>query len=287
VEEYRQLQRLAGSVIMRSLGEDFMMQHRWIDGRDMNDVAADFIKPNDRLTSFERIEIYNRQYWYRLIDILYDDYPGLLAIIGSPKFSKLTRAYLTKYPSRSFSLRNLGSRLEQFLIEEPHWVAPYEKMAQDMARFEWAQTVAFDGPVNPPITMDDLAGQSPDRLKLGVQPYITVMELAYPLDEFSLAIKRRAVRSEASNAMGEEKRREKTKTIRRPRKRQTFVAVHRHDNELYFKRLDPAAFVLLTALSEGKTLAEACERVEGRATAKKINLWFTTWMSLGWFCGRE
>ncbi len=28
---------------------------------------AEFIKPNDRLRSFERLEIYNRQYWFRLL----------------------------------------------------------------------------------------------------------------------------------------------------------------------------------------------------------------------------
>jgi hypothetical protein len=42
----------------------------------MHDVAAEFIKPNDRLSSFERLEIYNRQYWFRVLDCLYDDYPG-------------------------------------------------------------------------------------------------------------------------------------------------------------------------------------------------------------------
>ena len=39
-------------------------------------IAAAFIKPNDRLSSFERLEIYNCQYWFRVLDCLYDDYPG-------------------------------------------------------------------------------------------------------------------------------------------------------------------------------------------------------------------
>ena len=60
-------------------------------------VADAFIKPNDRLTSFERLEIYNRQYWFRIIDCFYDDYPGLRAVLGERKFSQLCRAYLAKY----------------------------------------------------------------------------------------------------------------------------------------------------------------------------------------------
>ncbi len=30
-------------------------------------TLRDFIKPNDRLTSFERLEIYNRHYWFRVL----------------------------------------------------------------------------------------------------------------------------------------------------------------------------------------------------------------------------
>ena len=66
---------MAGAV-MRPLAAAGGMQSRWSDGRPMKKVAAGFIKPNDRLTSFERLEIYNRQYWYRLKDCFYDDYPG-------------------------------------------------------------------------------------------------------------------------------------------------------------------------------------------------------------------
>ena len=91
-------------------------------------MAAQFIKPNDRLSSFERLEIYNRVYWFRVLDCLYDDYPGLRAIVGERKFMKLTTAYLAKYPSASFTLRNLGQRLEKFLREEPHWIAPERRV---------------------------------------------------------------------------------------------------------------------------------------------------------------
>ncbi|MBI3875730.1 MAG: hypothetical protein HY300_07170 [Verrucomicrobia bacterium] len=43
----------------------------------MRDVAHGFIKPNDRLASFERLEIYNRQYWVRVMECLHEDYLGV------------------------------------------------------------------------------------------------------------------------------------------------------------------------------------------------------------------
>ena len=59
------------------------------DGRNLRAEAAEFIKPNSRLSSFERLEIYNRQYWFRLLDCLYDDYPGLLDGAGRAKIPEI------------------------------------------------------------------------------------------------------------------------------------------------------------------------------------------------------
>ena len=94
LKQLQDLQRLAASVIMQPLAPGFRSSLTFTDGRPNSKVAAEFIKPNDRLTSFERIEIYNKQYWYRLIDCIYDDYPGLLAILGRLKFNRLMFAYL-------------------------------------------------------------------------------------------------------------------------------------------------------------------------------------------------
>ncbi|MBV9488546.1 MAG: putative DNA-binding domain-containing protein, partial [Verrucomicrobia bacterium] len=109
------------TALFRPLTPQWGMQKRWTDGRTMQELAAEFIKPNDRLSSFERLEIYNRQYWFRVLDCLQDDYPGLRAIVGEQKFMKLATAYLARFPSESHTLRDLGSRLEQFIYEEPQW----------------------------------------------------------------------------------------------------------------------------------------------------------------------
>ena len=48
----------------------------------MEQLAEEFIKPNDRLTSFERLQLYGRMYWFRLYDAIRDDCPGLMAALG-------------------------------------------------------------------------------------------------------------------------------------------------------------------------------------------------------------
>src|ERR1700735_1273015 len=89
------------------------------DGRSMRAVASEIIKPNDRLTSFERLEIYNRQYWFRILSGFAEDFPGLGALLGGNRLDRMAKAYLTDCPSQSFTLRNLGSRLEGWLQKNP------------------------------------------------------------------------------------------------------------------------------------------------------------------------
>ena len=113
-------------------------------------AAEKFIKPNDRLTSFERLEIYTRSYWFRLIDCFAEDFPGVRAIIGAKRFRRMSEAYLADCPSRSFTLRNLGSRLQEWLKANPKWLGRESQLVLDMVALEWAQIEAFDGPQLPP-----------------------------------------------------------------------------------------------------------------------------------------
>jgi hypothetical protein len=104
---------------------------------------------------------------------------------------KLATAYLSCYPSDSYTLRDLGNRLEQFLREEPHWRVPREDLVLDMVRFEWAQIVAFDGRSKPPISPADILDTPPSRLRLGLQPYLSLLDPDYAVDDFLIAVKKR------------------------------------------------------------------------------------------------
>ena len=258
---------------------------RWTMDRRSQPVADTFIKPNDRLSSFERLEIYNRQYWFRVIDCLYDDYPGLHAVVGDRKFSALARAYLQKYPSTSFTLRDLGQHLETFLRQEPRLASPCNTMARDMVRLEWARVVAFDAEARPVVTIDELLGANPSPLRLELQPYLSILNLRYPLDDYLIALKKRntdALRGEASNAVTEHAHK-RVRKLRHPRPLPVYVAVHRIDNAVYYKRLSRGQFAVLDALRQGRTLEQACARV-AKVRTEELGAWFKAWASFGWFC---
>lgn len=283
----RSFQRLMKDVVVRPLAPGNLMQRRWRDGRPMADVAAEFVKPNDRLTSFERLQIYNRMYWFRIIDCFYDDCPGLRAALGERKFNRLAIAYLAKNPSRSFTLRNLCSRLEAFIRAEPRWTAPRTALAREIARFEWAQTVAFDEGSLPALTPADFALANPARLRLSLQPYVTLLALEHPIDTYVLAVKKRdKLRAEASNATTSTPHAARLHRVALPRRERTWVAVHRADNQLYYKRLDAPAFRILAALRDGKTLTRAVAAGGRGVDPQQVQAWFANWAQLGWLCRR-
>ncbi|MEJ0000721.1 MAG: DNA-binding domain-containing protein [Verrucomicrobiota bacterium] len=293
-KDFRAVQRAFATAIMRPLTKAYGMQPKWIDGTSTRKAVAQFVKPNDRLSSFERIEIYNRQYWYRLLDSLYEDFPGLRAVMGEARFHRLSIAYLKKYPSTSFTLRDLGSRMEKFLVREKAWTAPYRALARDLVRLEWAHIVAFDGDELPPLEIDALLdGADPATLRLRFQPHITFLACDHPVDDFLIHVRRNEEqRGEASNAVAERLPRAKAQKFKAPKPGKIYLAVHRHEHSVWYKRLEPAAYRLCVALQKGPTLQQAVERSVGRRRVDEtfpqtLQGWFAQWASFGWFCAVE
>lgn len=280
-------QRELQAAVTRPLGPGDRTQRRGADGRPTAALAAEFIKPNDRLTALERLEIYNRMYWFRIIDCFHDDNPGLRAALGERRFDRLMRAYLAKNPSRSFTLRNLCDRLERFIRAEPRWTAPRTALAADIAAFEWAQTCAFDEAAKPALTAADFAGTPPAKLKLGLQPHITLLALRYPVDDYVIAVKQRdALRAETSNATAKARTMKAVKKVSVPRPARTHLAVHRVGNRLFYKRLHAAAWKILRALSDGAPLTRAVAAGGRGVKPEQVREWFALWTELGWLCAR-
>ena len=289
-----QLQRTMARAVMQPLTVTERMQRRAPDGGSMKRYASRFIKPNDRLTSFERLEIYNRQYWFRLFSAFSEDFPGLRAVLGQRHFDAMAKAYLIANPSRSFTLRNLGSRLESWLRKYPKWAGKNQNLALDIVRLEWADIEAFDGKAEQALRPEDLANAAGPRLKLTIQPYVRLLSFQYPVDDLLLEVRKEDDDTDfASNAFTERKKRKRVRAVAKLKPAQIFLAVHRIDYSVYFRRLEQEEFSILTALRQGKTLSAAVESAFRKSAVPmeerplKVQTWFQTWSTLGWFCRPE
>jgi hypothetical protein len=285
-----ELQRKMAAAVLRPLTAGYTMQGETEDGRPMSTEAESFIKPNARSSSFERLEIYNQQYWFRVISALREDFPGLAAIVGEERFEALSIAYLIANPSSSYTLRDLGSRFEQWLRANPNWAGPNPELALDVARLEWAYVEAFDSRQEPALTLSDLSVLSADS-QLALQPHIRLLELQYPVDDFVIAVHRAQANSSiTSNAVTKRKQPRTMKKMVGLQPRKVYLAVHRFDFSVYYKHLEPEAFLLLEALARGASLGVALEEAFWDSVmvdadrANRVREWFATTAELGWFC---
>jgi hypothetical protein len=229
--------------------------------------AGAYVKPNGRLTSLQRIGIYRDSYWQRVLDSFAEDFPGLRGIVGRRAFQRLAKAYLADTPSRSFTMRNLGSRLEAWLREHPEFAGKRLALALDMVRLEWAHIEAFDAADLKPLGPEDLLEPTAE-MRLGLQPHITLLELSYPVDDWRLALR-------SAN------RHRSVVPRLAPKPSPIFLAVHRVEFVVYYRRLAAEEYRILDALRQGVAIEAAVERT---SAPESVEAWFAAWSRLGWLC---
>lgn len=260
----------------------------------MHDLAAGLIKPKDRPSFLERMQRFNGHYRTRILDRLDADYRGLRVVLGVRKFITLTTAYLARNPSDAHALCNLGDRLERLLREELRCTTLRERAALDMVRFESAQVCALEAPAKPIITPDAILDSPVSKLRLGLQPYLTLLRLDYAVDDFLIRLKEReagARRGETSDGIDPMPRTGGVNTrILMAKRQEVFVAVYREHMTPCCRRLDMEEFLILSALALGETVERACHEAVEASHRKhvdwsaQIGEWFRSWVALGWFC---
>jgi hypothetical protein len=284
-----ELQRRMAEDVRRPLTADYEMRQTTDDGASVEAIAASYLRPNDRLSSFERLEIYNRQYWFRLISAVSEDFPTLNALLGSRRFDLLILAYLNKNPSTSWTLRDLGAKLPGFLASHPELTGRRYFLAVDVALLEWAYVDAFDRKHRVPLTTEEAQAIRPES-RLSLQPHLQLLELSYPVDSLVLAVKKSA--QEAEIVSGAASRREFQTRLKVPTMRQerVWLAVHRFDDSVYYRRIDRETFLLLSALRSGVTVSEAVAlafdktKFNFETQANSLRESFALASELGWFC---
>ena len=287
-----QIQREMAAAVMQPLTPDEEMRTNTPDGRSMQAIAESFIAPNTRLSAFERLEIYNRQYWFRILGSLAEDFPALRSVIGERAFEALSVAYLTEHPSRSFTLRNLGSKLPDWLVTNPNLAGRRHRLAVDVARIEWAFIEAFDNADRTPLTLDQVATLDAGS-GLALQPHLRLIALDYPADDLVLNLHSHEKRQTSEAGVKHEDATGVPAKLPTLRRRPTWLAAHRVDLTVFYRRLQPEEFLTLAAIRQGLPLAEAIasgfadSRISESRRVKRVSEWFANWAELGWICAPE
>jgi hypothetical protein len=265
----RQLQRWFASVTTHP---DGVIEGRARGGRSLEGLVT----PGPRLSALERVQIYNDDYFARLIECLTDDYPALSYALGDERFSSLARAYIDAHPSRSRSLNAYGERLSTFCRARSE---PWAAFASDLARLEWALVEVVHEPASVSLAPDALAripAAGWQTARLLPSPGLRVLGFDYPVNDFY-----QAFRDERAPEL--------------PAPALTATAVYRQGLALWRLGLEPRAALLLKDLVSGVPLASAVMATEQRCQAAgtgsdlavRLPQWLGSWVQSGFFRGVE
>ena len=241
------------------------------EGRKPGRPAQDLILPSRHLAPEERVAIYSEMYALRLHECLAEDYPAVLKLVGPKGFERLARAYLTKFPSRHYSLNVLGRKLPEFL-DGPVRV-PRRAMLADVARVERAISESFDAEVAPPLSPADLALIPPATWETGG------IRMTASLRLLALAHRGNAIVSACRQ----------DKEMPSLARAKTWVAVYRKEWTVWRMDVTESMHAVLAALQAGRKLSEALAAGAAAYAGDVASLqsdvhgWFREWATEGLF----
>jgi hypothetical protein len=145
------------------------------------DVFTAQVRDTSKADRVTLLDVYRDGYALRLIEVLTNDFPGLVAMAGADDFDALARAYIAAHPSRHPSVRWFGKNLADFLAT----TAPYDRTpaAAEMARFEWALGEAFDSVDTEPLQAESVMAVPPEAWEtIAFAPIPSLQHLTFAHD---------------------------------------------------------------------------------------------------------
>ncbi|HEV7424986.1 MAG TPA: DNA-binding domain-containing protein [Thermoanaerobaculia bacterium] len=231
----------------------------------------DVILPSQTLQPIERIGIYHGMYMLRMIEALTGDYEAVAHFLGEHAFEHLVRDYVQEFPSRSYTMNRVGDSFPQFIATTS---LKNRTFLHALASLELAMTQAFDEAEAEPLPADAIGSIAPEEVadaRLVTIPALRLLALDYDANE-------------AFQAFREDR-------PMKPRRRKSFVAVHRRDYSVYRMPLTRESHAFLEVLAARQTIGSAIETFHGRfrrfPEQSELFTWFRDWSAAGLFTAIE
>lgn len=234
------------------------------------------------LSAVERLDIYNRAYFARLLECLREEYSVLAFALGAELFDAFALGYLQTHPSKSYTLGKLGERFPEYLAEnrpahDGGASADWPEFMVDLARLERVVNEVFDGsgvegrPLLTAERLQEIPGDLWPHARLVCAPCLRLVILQFPVSEYFSA----AHRKEPAPV---------------PAAGKSYIAVNRQDYRVRRYELTAPQHALLAALSAGEPVGAAIETAAALSPAGDDQLaadltgWFREWTTAGFFC---
>jgi len=221
---------------------------------------------SESLSPSARLAIYNRGYYYRLLDALASVFGETKRVLGDAAFQQLGLTYLTEHASDHPAVERVGRKFPEFLRTLGPALDP--ELA-DVAALEWARLCAL-------VAADPAALARPESLEPARFPDA---RLRFVPSLHCLALDARALRVVEGGAWP---------TLEPAR--ETRVAVWRPAHALLQTQLEPVEYRALRAALGGAPMSEVCaifDTGKGQDDEERAFLALSGWFSRGWVEGGD
>lgn len=221
------------------------------------------VKPNERMTPADRLQIYGGGYIARLIEVMAADYTALQHLLGEEGFHELCSAYVLRHPSRHPNLNRFGKQLPAFLARRK---VRHRAFATELAQLELHISLCFDAPEFTPFDLASLANVPAakwDKARLQLNPSVHLLACRHPVNGYY------------QDFMDGKK-------PRAPRPTRTWVGIYRKDGRVWRMKLTQPQHAVLTALRSGTPLGQALAKARA---GDQVMHWFQGWAADGLFAG--
>jgi hypothetical protein len=227
---------------------------------------------DDRLSAEQRVDIYANMYFYRLLDVLKEDFPATLRVLGGDDFHNLATGYLLEYPPTEPSVHHCGSHLAAFLRN--HSLGKKASYIADLAALERAVVEVFHGPDAVVLEAEELRAIAPEKwpaLRMRAHPAVQILQFEYRVADLLQAV--------------EEDREWKPADAG-----QVEVIVWRRDSRVFYRELEKVEQRAIAAARNGVGFANICELVAAdsdptRDPVEELNRLLARWLADGILTG--
>ncbi len=239
-------------------------QHYVLSGDREQPAIANLIDGRYGLPVPQRLAIYFDAYRIRLREALAEAFDKTYSYVGDETFAELCNNYIDQHPSQFRNLRWFGDQFAAFAAE----TLPDYPMVAELARFEWALSLAFDAQDAPVLAATDLQSLAPEAwetIGFTLHPSVQMLPLQWNVPAIWLALGREETPPDAQNV-----------------EPACDWLIWRKDLQPHFRSLSAFESMALQGLALGQSFSDVCSAA---AEASDIDIteqiagWLHTWMS--------
>lgn len=276
----QETQEWFAKTITNKMGKNNTIQRYNPHGVLIAEDAARYIVPSPKLRPHQRMQIYNQQYWWRLLNNLHANFPLVARLFGTNAFNeKIGIPYLLTYPPNHWSLNVLGENMAKWISE--FYKDRDKSLVLNAANLDWAFMYSFVAPRHPAPNLSEMAKENPESLlsmTLYLQPDVTLFSWEYDLFTFRSNFLKQGIDYWVDHRFPA-----------LPKGKRFYFTLYRNvNNNMAWREIKKEEFILLEKFKSGTTIADACSYLETQDAAiynyaaANLQKWLQEWTQAGW-----